>query len=123
MRMPEPQPPVGPEPTPPARGAGHADRSAGARPGHARRARSPRRRSAAAGGAGARAGRLAPTGNPSGRRIRSFPVMSSPELTPSASEEELLRRYAAGDVSAREELARSYMPLARRLAGRYRHTR
>ena len=48
--------------------------------------------------------------------------MSSPELTPSASEEELLRRYAAGDVSAREELARRYMPLARRLAGRYRHT-
>ena len=48
--------------------------------------------------------------------------MSSPELTPSGSEEELLRRYAAGDVSAREELARRYMPLARRLAGRYRHT-
>ena len=48
--------------------------------------------------------------------------MSSPELTPSANEEELLRRYAAGDVSAREELARRYMPLARRLAGRYRHT-
>jgi len=48
--------------------------------------------------------------------------MSSHELTPSASEPELLRRYAAGDVSAREELARSYMPLARRLAGRYRHT-
>jgi len=48
--------------------------------------------------------------------------MSSPESTPSASEEELLRRYAEGDVSAREELARRYMPLARRLAGRYRHT-
>ena len=49
--------------------------------------------------------------------------MSSPELTAAPpSEQELLRRYAAGDVSAREELARSYMPLARRLAGRYRHT-
>jgi len=47
--------------------------------------------------------------------------MSSPELTP-ADEEELLRRYAGGDVSAREELARRHMPLARRLAGRYRHT-
>jgi RNA polymerase sigma-B factor len=48
--------------------------------------------------------------------------MSSPELTPAASEEALLRRYADGDVSAREELAHRYMPLARRLAGRYRHT-
>ena len=48
--------------------------------------------------------------------------MSSPELTPPTSEDELLRRYAEGDVSAREELARRYMPLARRLAGRYRHT-
>ena len=49
--------------------------------------------------------------------------MPSPEQTPSpASEEVLLRRYAEGDVTAREELARRHMPLARRLAGRYRHT-
>ncbi len=46
----------------------------------------------------------------------------SPELPPSISEGELLRRYADGDVAAREEMARRFMPLARRLAGRYRNT-
>jgi RNA polymerase sigma-B factor len=48
--------------------------------------------------------------------------MSSTEITPAASEEDLLRRYAKGDVVARDEMARRFMPLARRLAGRYRHT-
>ena len=48
--------------------------------------------------------------------------MGSPELTPAVSEEQLLQRYAEGDVAAREEMARRFMPLARRLAGRYRHT-
>jgi RNA polymerase sigma-B factor len=47
--------------------------------------------------------------------------MSSPELTP-FSERELLQRYADGDVSAREDLARRFMPLARRLASRYRNS-
>lgn len=42
--------------------------------------------------------------------------------SPSSTDEELLRRYAAGDVSAREQLARRFMPVAQRLAGRYRNT-
>jgi len=46
----------------------------------------------------------------------------SPARPLQAPEEELLRRYAEGEISAREELARLYMPLARRLAGRYRNT-
>jgi RNA polymerase sigma-B factor len=37
-------------------------------------------------------------------------------------ETELLCRYRDGDLSARDALIESYMPLARRLAGRYRHT-
>ena len=39
-----------------------------------------------------------------------------------ASEDGLLRRYADGDIHAREELVRRFLPLARRLAARYRHT-
>jgi RNA polymerase sigma-B factor len=38
------------------------------------------------------------------------------------SDEQLLRRYHGGDVRAREELVVRFMPLTRRLAGRYRHT-
>lgn len=38
------------------------------------------------------------------------------------SEAQLLRRYRDGDLSVRDRLVRSYMPLARRLASRYRHT-
>ncbi len=38
------------------------------------------------------------------------------------SEVLLLRRYHDGDLSVRDGLVRTYMPLARRLAGRYRHT-
>jgi RNA polymerase sigma-B factor len=48
--------------------------------------------------------------------------MDTPELTPATSEQDLLKRYAEGDVAARDEMARRFMPLARRLAGRYRHT-
>jgi len=41
---------------------------------------------------------------------------------PDSRERLLVQRYRDGDVAAREELVRSFMPLARRLAGRYRHT-
>lgn len=37
-------------------------------------------------------------------------------------EQQLLRRYRDGDLDAREQIVRSFMPLAKRLAGRYRHT-
>ena len=37
-------------------------------------------------------------------------------------EQRLIRRYRDGDLRAREELARGFMPLAKRLAGRYRNT-
>ena len=45
-------------------------------------------------------------------------------LAPSGldSEQELLRRYAGGDMRAREEVVHRFLPLAKRLAGRYRHT-
>lgn len=38
------------------------------------------------------------------------------------TDEELLRRYAEGDVGAREQIARRYMPLARRLAAKHRNS-
>lgn len=38
------------------------------------------------------------------------------------TDEQLLRRYHDGDVRARDELVYRFMPLTRRLAGRYRHT-
>ncbi len=37
-------------------------------------------------------------------------------------EDRLLRAYARGDLGARDEVIQRFMPLARRLAGRYRHT-
>jgi RNA polymerase sigma-B factor len=37
-------------------------------------------------------------------------------------EARLLRAYANGDLRARDEIIQRFMPLARRLAGRYRHT-
>ena len=44
-------------------------------------------------------------------------------MTPAADDRELLRRYRdKGDQRAREELLERYLPLARRLAARYRHT-
>ena len=39
-----------------------------------------------------------------------------------ASEQELLDRYVRGDLRAREELVNRFLPLATRLAGRYRQT-
>lgn len=41
---------------------------------------------------------------------------------PGELEQRLLRRYRGGDVGARDDLATHFAPLARRLAGRYRHT-
>jgi RNA polymerase sigma-B factor len=41
---------------------------------------------------------------------------------PASTEQELLRSYRRGDMRAREELVHLFMPLAKRLAGRYRHT-
>ena len=41
---------------------------------------------------------------------------------PACSDEQLLSRYARGEVVAREQLAHRYMPMARRVAGRYRHS-
>ena len=38
------------------------------------------------------------------------------------SQKRLLQRYRGGDLSAREEIVHHYLPLAKRLAGRYRHT-
>jgi len=38
------------------------------------------------------------------------------------SEQQLLLRYRAGDSRARDELVRRFLPMTRRLAGRYRHT-
>ena len=41
---------------------------------------------------------------------------------PSESEDGLLAAHAAGDLSARDRLIEHFMPLARRLANRYRHS-
>ena len=38
------------------------------------------------------------------------------------SDETLLSRYADGDLAAREEIVRRYMPMAQRLAGKYRNS-
>src|SRR5918997_929044 len=38
------------------------------------------------------------------------------------TEQELLRRYWQGDMRAREEVVHRFLPMAKRLAGRYRHT-
>ncbi len=47
---------------------------------------------------------------------------ATPVSTPLDSEQDLLRRYAHGDVRAREEVINRFLPLTKRLAGRYRHT-
>ena len=44
------------------------------------------------------------------------------EESKAMTDEELLRRYADGDVGAREQIARRYMPLARRLAAKHRNS-
>ena len=56
------------------------------------------------------------------------PARSEPELLSTSlssredSDEQLLVRYQGGDLRAREELVRRFLPVTRRLAGRYRHT-
>ena len=47
----------------------------------------------------------------------SIAATQSPE-----TEQELLVRYGHGDVRAREEVIHRFLPLTKRLAGRYRHT-
>ncbi len=55
--------------------------------------------------------------------VASQPSPPPPPLGDSAhAERRLVRRYRDGDLRAREELAHHHMPLARRLAGRYRNT-
>ena len=46
----------------------------------------------------------------------------APAAPGTGHEERLLRRYQRGDVAAREELVHLFLPLTKRLAGRYRHT-
>ncbi len=50
------------------------------------------------------------------------PVPPSRAAVSDEAEQSLLRRYRDGDLDARDELVRMFMPLARRLAGRYRQT-
>ena len=38
------------------------------------------------------------------------------------TDQELLTKYAEGDMRAREEVVHRFLPMAKRLAGRYRHT-
>jgi RNA polymerase sigma-B factor len=48
--------------------------------------------------------------------------LASAASTQRESDEQLLRRYQGGDMRAREELVHRFLPLTKRLAGRYRHT-
>jgi hypothetical protein len=59
---------------------------------------------------------LAPVGS---LKVAAWPY-STPSISPSATDAELGRRAAAGDAQARRELIERYVPLARRLALRYR---
>lgn len=56
-----------------------------------------------------------PAGRPTTRGSGSPPLQSQPD-------ERLLRSCQSGDLGAREELVRRFLPLTRRLAGRYRNT-
>jgi RNA polymerase sigma-B factor len=47
----------------------------------------------------------------------------APSVFGRSDEEQLVRRHQAGDQAARAALIEQYLPLARRLAGRYRHSR
>ena len=58
-----------------------------------------------------------PASAPSRPRLKSTSPAGATD-----SEEQLLRSYQAGDVSAREQLVHRYLPLVRRLASRYRHS-
>jgi len=50
------------------------------------------------------------------------PASSNDRARASEREQVLLLRYRDGDLGAREELIQDFMPLARRLAGRYRNS-
>jgi RNA polymerase sigma-B factor len=54
--------------------------------------------------------------------VAAAPPSPSPEAGEHTRDEVLFRRYAAGDIRARTTIVERYMPLARRLAGRYRHS-
>ncbi len=49
-------------------------------------------------------------------------AIASPVAASALSEQDLLRAYADGDLRARDEVILRFMPVAKRLAGRYRHT-
>ncbi len=62
---------------------------------------------------------------PAAGAVLSVPLRAGAALTPVGGLEEralVARHRDDGDVAAREELVRRYMPLARRLAGRFRYT-
>ncbi len=66
-----------------------------------------------------------PTTTTAAEPPRSSAISAARNGTGSAGlddEQRLLRRYRDGDLAARDELVHRFMPLAKRLAGRYRHT-
>jgi len=52
----------------------------------------------------------------------SPPAVLSERLVDPGSEMRLLRRYHAGELGVRDQLVTHFMPMAKRLAARYRHT-
>ena len=59
---------------------------------------------------------------PSVTPLHAAEAAVSERLTDSESEMRLLRRYHRGDLSVRNQLVTHFMPLAKRLTARYRHT-
>jgi RNA polymerase sigma-B factor len=55
-------------------------------------------------------------------RPRPGDPSSAPAIAAARSERQLLRMSHDGDIGAREELVHRFLPLTRRLAGRYRHS-
>jgi RNA polymerase sigma-B factor len=53
---------------------------------------------------------------------RSFPFSPLGAPPPAVSDKVLFKQYAAGDLNARAAIVQRYMPLARRLASRYRNS-
>src|SRR5436190_22319699 len=54
--------------------------------------------------------------------VLDVPATGRSESDHRLSDEELLERYGRGSLQAREQLARRHMPMARRLAARYRRS-
>lgn len=54
--------------------------------------------------------------------VLDSPAAQQESSTRHSSDEQLLEHYACGSLEAREELARRYMPMARRLAARHRRS-